>query len=96
MKLIVECPEELVDRETISLAVNLACDARSAQLMCRGPGLNLLVRRALQTQDSLLLKVMRNVSQHPGPTRKLFLVRGEGRRVSTICGSPPRSPPTDN
>ena len=75
MKLIVECSDDLVDPETIALGINLACNARCAQALCKGPGLKLLMRRALNSQDSLLMKMVRNISQHPGPTKRLFLVR---------------------
>ena len=74
MKLIVECSEELVDPETIALGINLACSARNAQALCKGPGLKILMKRALTSQDSLLMKMVRNISQHPGPTKRLFLV----------------------
>ena len=73
MKLVVECSDELVDPETIAFGINLACNARNAQALCKGPGLKLLMRRALSTQDSLLMKMIRNISQHPGPTKRLFL-----------------------
>ena len=74
MKIILECPDELVEPEVIALGINLALHPRTAQLICQGPGLKLLMRRALKTQDSLLMKMVRNLSQHPGPTKKLFLV----------------------
>ena len=69
-----ECSDDLVDPETIALGINLACNARDAQVLCKGPGLKLLMRRALNSQDSLLMKMIRNISQHPGPTKRLFLV----------------------
>ena len=75
MKMILEYPDDLLDPETISLGINLACTPYGAQQMCKGPGLKLLMRRALKTHDSLLLKMIRNISQHSGPTKKLFLVR---------------------
>ena len=76
MRLILECRESYVPAETIALAVNLSCHPRSSQLMCKGPGLKLLMKRALKTRDALLFKVLRNISQHPGPTKRLFLVSG--------------------
>ena len=75
MKFIVECSDDLVDPETIALGINLACNARNAQALCKGPGLKLLMRRALTSRDSLLMKMVRNISQHPGPTKRQFLVR---------------------
>ena len=58
----------------IFTGINLACTVFGAKLICKGPGLKLLLRRALKTRDPLLLKMIRNISQHPGPTKKLFLV----------------------
>ena len=77
MRLILECTDELVDPETIALGINLSCSVRNVQLMCNGPGLKLLLRRALKTHDSLLFKLIRNISRSPGDTKKLFLVRGQ-------------------
>ena len=74
MRLILECPDELVEPEVIALGINLASSRQNSQLMCKGPGLKLLMRRVLNTQDSLLMKMIRNISQHPGPTKRLFLV----------------------
>ena len=74
MKMIVECTEELIEPETIALGVNLASSPCNAQLMVKGPGLKLLIRRAFKTHDPLLLKMIRNISQHQGPIKKLFLV----------------------
>lgn len=73
IKMIVECSEELIEPETIALGINLACSPRNAQFMVKGPGLKLLMRRAFKTHDSLLLKMIRNISQHQGPIKKLFL-----------------------
>ena len=75
MKLILECPDdEVVCTETLSLAINLACNSSIAQTMCRGAGLKLLMRRALKTHDPLLMKVIRNIARHDGPTKRMFLV----------------------
>lgn len=74
MRLILECPDDLVDPETVALGINLSCSPRNVHIMCNGPGLKLLMRRALKSQDSLLLKMIRNISKCPGNTKKLFLV----------------------
>ena len=74
MRLILECPEELVDPETIALGINLACSPRNVQIMCNGPSLKLLMRRALKSRDSLLLKMIRNISRCQGNIKKMFLV----------------------
>ena len=77
MKLILECPEEKVELEIIALGINLAANKRNAELMFENGGQRLLMRRALKTKDSLLLKMLRVVSQHEGATKSMFVVRGK-------------------
>ncbi|CAG2171472.1 unnamed protein product [Oppiella nova] len=59
--------------ETISLAINLALNQRNAQLMCGNQNTNQLFTKALDTKDSLLLKLLRNISHHDDPIKMLFL-----------------------
>lgn len=49
--------------ELISLAVNLTQNSRNAEVLCEGDGFSRLVHRGLQTEDPLLWKVIRNISQ---------------------------------
>ena len=72
--MLMECPGDRVDLELISLCINLAANKRNAQIICEGPGLKLLMRRAFKFKDAFLLKMIRNISQHEGPTKKLFIV----------------------
>lgn len=74
MKMITEHLDSTVPKYLIALAVNLAANKRNAQLMCENDGLRKLVERAFQFQDCLLLKMIRNISQHDGPTKMLFVV----------------------
>lgn len=60
--------------------INLASTQFGAQQMCKGPGLKMLMRRALKTGDPLLLKMLRNISQHQEPLKKLFLVCSTGHQ----------------
>lgn len=39
-----------------------------------GNGLKMLMKRALKFKDPLLMKMIRNISQHDGPTKTLFIV----------------------
>lgn len=64
----------MVPLELMALAVNLAANKRNAQLICEGAGLKLLMKRALKYRDPLLMKMIRNIAQHEGPTRALFTV----------------------
>lgn len=78
MKLVLSSPGPQVPLELMALAVNLAANKRNAQLICEGAGLKLLMKRALKYRDPLLTKMIRNIAQHEGPTRELFMV---GRRA---------------
>ena len=73
--MILECKSDRVDIELIALCINLAANKRNAQLICEGNGLRLLMRRALKYKDPLLMKMIRNISQHEGSTKKDFMVR---------------------
>lgn len=74
MRMMLECPGDRIDLELIALGINLAANKRNAQLICEGPGLRLLMRRAFKFNDPLLLKMIRNISQHDGPTKAQFVV----------------------
>ena len=74
MKMILESTSERVEIELIALAINLAANKRNAQLICEGNGLRLLMRRALKFKDPLLMKMIRNISQHDGPIKRDFIV----------------------
>ncbi|KAG7276181.1 hypothetical protein CRUP_030605 [Coryphaenoides rupestris] len=65
--------EENTDVELISFCINLAASKQNAQIMCEGSGLKMLMKRALKTKDCLLMKMIRNISQHDGPTKTLFI-----------------------
>ncbi|XP_066913808.1 kinesin-associated protein 3-like [Clytia hemisphaerica] len=73
MKMILENPTDRVEIELIALAINLAANRRNAQLICEGNGLRLLMRRAIKFKDPLLMKMLRNISQHDGPTKSEFV-----------------------
>lgn len=74
MKLILESQEDWVQQELVSVGINLSCDEQNVKLMVKGPGLKLLMKRALQTQDALLMKMIKNISQHKDKEiKKLFL-----------------------
>lgn len=73
VKMITEHPDATLPKYLIALAVNLAANRRNAQLMCENDGLRRLVERSFQYQDCLLLKMIRNISQHDGPTKILFV-----------------------
>ncbi|KAM7387808.1 hypothetical protein PAMP_024021 [Pampus punctatissimus] len=73
MKLVFDCGEEKMDVELISLCINLAANKSNAQLICEGNGLKMLMKRAVKLKDVLVMKMIRNLSQHSGSTKSLFL-----------------------
>nr|XP_033503908.1 kinesin-associated protein 3a isoform X3 [Epinephelus lanceolatus] len=73
MKMVFECREEKMDVELISLCINLAANKSNAKVICEGNGLKILMKRALKLKDVLVMKMIRNLSQHSGPTKGLFL-----------------------
>ncbi|XP_075178215.1 kinesin-associated protein 3 [Anomaloglossus baeobatrachus] len=42
-------------------------------MYCLGNGLKMLMKKALKFKDPLLMKMIRNISQHDGPTKNLFI-----------------------
>ncbi|XP_072297880.1 kinesin-associated protein 3-like [Eucyclogobius newberryi] len=73
MQMLNEHGEEEIEMELISICVNLAGNKSNAQLICEGNGLKMLMKRALKMKDCLMMKMIRNISQHDGPTKALFL-----------------------
>ncbi|XP_074524384.1 kinesin-associated protein 3a isoform X1 [Halichoeres trimaculatus] len=72
MRMLFDCGERL-DVELISLCINLAANKSNAQLVCEGNGLKMLMKRAVKMKDVLVMKMIRNLSQHSGQTKSLFL-----------------------
>uniref|UniRef100_A0A7S0RCX9 Kinesin-associated protein n=1 Tax=Chlamydomonas leiostraca TaxID=1034604 RepID=A0A7S0RCX9_9CHLO len=56
--------------ELIALAVNLTQNGRNAEVLCEGDRFDRLIRRAFQTCDELMFKVMRNLAQQESLTVK--------------------------
>lgn len=79
MRLIIDCKEERLEPEVIALAINLALNAGCAEQFLdykHGKGLKLLMKRAYKYKDSLVMKMMRNISSHTSPDIKnQFIVR---------------------
>lgn len=71
--MILEYDKDQVDLVVVALAINLAINKRNAELMVEGGRLQLLMDQAFRNLDSLLLKVVRNISQHDS-CKILFVV----------------------
>ena len=73
MKMLLESPED-TDKELLALCVNLAASKRTAEIISEGNGLKMLYKRAFKFKDPILMKMLRNISQHDGFTKNLFIV----------------------
>eukprot|EP01049_Picozoa_sp_SAG25_P012120 SAG25_NODE_1585_length_2729_cov_1.626236_4_plen_96_part_00 len=56
----------------VALAINLGLDPHNAEKMAAKGQLRQLVRRAVQSQDNCLLKLIRNISMHDIPALQEF------------------------
>ncbi|PVD22006.1 hypothetical protein C0Q70_17809 [Pomacea canaliculata] len=73
MKMLLESPEH-PDMELLALCINLAANKRTAAIICEGSGLKMLMKRAFKFHDPFVMKMVRNISQHEGETKNLFIV----------------------
>ncbi|KAJ7986251.1 hypothetical protein DPEC_G00338010 [Dallia pectoralis] len=73
MRMLFDCDEPHMDSLLISFCINLAANQRNAQVICEGNGLKMLMKRSLKQKDLVVMKMIRNLSQHDGPTKNLFI-----------------------
>ena len=62
-QLIIHCPEPIVGKELIALAVNLTTNQRNADMLAQDGQLDELIERASKYGDTLLFKCIRNIAQ---------------------------------
>lgn len=65
--------DEHVRSELIALGINLAINNKNAQLMVENNRLQGLIKIAFRNQDALVMKMIRNISQHDS-TKENFVV----------------------
>jgi len=65
--------EEHVDRTLLALAINLASNARCAEVIAGIDGVASFMQRTIHTQDTLVCKVVRNMAQHDSSYKKQFV-----------------------
>lgn len=56
-------PEAKVGKELVGLAINLCTNSRNAEIFSDGKQLEILIKRALQNQDDLIMKLIRNIAK---------------------------------
>ncbi|XP_020802115.1 kinesin-associated protein 3 [Drosophila serrata] len=74
-----------VDLDLIALCINLSLNRRNAQIMVEGQRLHSLMDRAFKYQDALLMKLLRNLSQHESLQPQFIDYVGDLARILTIC-----------
>ncbi|KAH8323758.1 hypothetical protein KR074_002968 [Drosophila pseudoananassae] len=74
-----------VDLDLIALCINLSLNRRNAQIMVEGQRLHSLMDRAFKYQDALLMKLLRNLSQHESLQLQFIDYVGDLARTLTIC-----------
>lgn len=62
--MILEVDDEQMFPELVSLCVNLATNSKNAEMMVQNNRLQGLVEKAFKNQNPLLMKIVRNISQH--------------------------------
>ncbi|KAG7200321.1 hypothetical protein KM043_017783 [Ampulex compressa] len=70
--LILNCEEDQLKLELIALGINLAVNSKNAQLMVENNRLQGLIKKAFKNHDSLIMKMIRNISQHDS-TKEYFV-----------------------
>nr|XP_039269792.1 kinesin-associated protein 3-like isoform X2 [Styela clava] len=76
IKFILECKDERADIELVSLGINIATDKKNTQVISEcinGRGIKVLLKRAFKFKDTLMMKMIRNMSEHAGPTKQKFI-----------------------
>lgn len=71
--MVLESDDDQLYPELISLCVNLALNSRNAEVMIQNNRLKKLVEKAFKNQNALLMKIVRNISQHDS-TKENFIV----------------------
>lgn len=62
-QLIIHCPEPIIGKELIALAINLTTNSRNADILGGEGQVNELIARASKFGDTLLFKCIRNIAQ---------------------------------
>ncbi|VDN11163.1 unnamed protein product [Dibothriocephalus latus] len=72
MESVLEYREEPCGLEPIAIVINLACDPTAAELVGEARGIRMLMKKAFTFHDPLILKILRNLSDHDN-LKPLFL-----------------------
>ncbi|KDR23691.1 Kinesin-associated protein 3, partial [Zootermopsis nevadensis] len=85
MKLLLEGSEDEVNLELVALCINLAINKRNAQIMVENNRLRCLMARAFCNQDSLIMKMIRNIAMHDGTKQNFIEFVGDIAKAIVDC-----------
>lgn len=72
--MILNSEDEQPKLELLALGINLAINSKNAQHMVENNRLQGFIKKAFRNQDPLIMKMIRNISQHDS-TKESFVVR---------------------
>nr|CAB3259116.1 kinesin-associated protein 3 [Phallusia mammillata] len=76
LEMVFTAPEGSVGIDLSALCINIATKKRNTQMICESQNrmaLKYLVKRTFKYKDVLLIKMLRNMSDHAGPTKSMFV-----------------------
>ncbi|XP_067001096.1 kinesin-associated protein 3 isoform X1 [Anabrus simplex] len=85
MNMLLQSPEDELHLELIALCINLAINKRNAQMMVENNRLQCLMERAFRNQDSLIMKMIRNIAQHEGTKQNFVEFVGDIAQAIVQC-----------
>ncbi|XP_069691639.1 kinesin-associated protein 3 isoform X2 [Periplaneta americana] len=85
MKMLLEGPEDDMNLELVALCINLAINKRNAQIMVENNRLRCLMARAFRNQDSLIMKMIRNIAMHEGTKQNFVEFVGDIAKAIVEC-----------
>lgn len=81
--MILSSKDDHVRSELVALGINLAINNKNAQLMVESNRLQDLIKTAFRNQDALIMKMIRNISQHDS-TKENFVVSYNANIVNLV------------
>ncbi|KAJ8324391.1 hypothetical protein QVD99_002423 [Batrachochytrium dendrobatidis] len=74
IQMILEYKGDRVNIEVMAFAINMSTVLRNAQIICQDNGIKFLIKKAVKSNDPLLFKMLRNISQHPDENTKMMFL----------------------
>ncbi|GFG35983.1 hypothetical protein Cfor_03566, partial [Coptotermes formosanus] len=85
MSMLLDGSEDEVNLELVALCINLAINKRNAQIMVEDDRLRHLMARAFRNQDSLIMKMIRNIAMHEGTKQNFIEFVGDIAKAVVDC-----------